>query len=304
MQTQLDLAAALHAQAWALAPGALSSLSALAERGGLGASVRRPAAAAPRNISRNRTDSRTALIEVCGPIQQHRGLFESFGIGVSCDTIASQLRAALADPGITRVVLEFDTPGGSVFGISELAAEIRAARGIKPIIGIANSTAASAGYWLLSQCTEAYCAPSGQVGSIGVIAAHEDISGSLEIQGIRITTICAGTFKNEQSPFEPLSKTAKAEWQRQVDGYGADFTRDVAKGRNVPVESVRANMGQGRMLRPADALRAGMIDGVSTLDDLLANRARPATRNGAVAYRGLPPALARAMRQLDIAELS
>ena len=304
MQTQLDLAAALHAQAWALAPGALSSLSALAERGGLGASVRRPAAAAPRNISRNRTDSRTALIEVCGPIQQHRGLFESFGIGVSCDTIASQLRAALADPGITRVVLEFDTPGGSVFGISELAAEIRAARGIKPIIGIADSTAASAGYWLLSQCTEAYCAPSGQVGSIGVIAAHEDISGSLEIQGIRITTICAGAFKDELSPFAPLNAGARSAMQSMVNSYGGDFTRAVAQGRGVSVDAVRRSMGEGRMLRPADALRANMIDGICTRDDLLANRARPATRNGAGAYGGLPPALARAMRELDLAELS
>ena len=182
----------------------------------------------------------------------------------------------------------------------ELAAEIRAARSTKPIVGIANSMAASAAYWLGSACSELYCTPSGQVGSIGVIASHDDMSAALEQAGIRTTLITAGPNKAEGNQLGPLTRAARSTMQAMVDSYGADFERAVALGRGVGIDAVRRSFGQGRMLRASEAKRVGMVDGVAQLDDVLAGRAKPATTSGARAYLGLPPALAAAMRQLDI----
>jgi ClpP class serine protease len=76
-------------------------------------------------------------------------------------------------------------------GIPELAAEIRAARGKKPIVAVANYRAASAAYWLGSQADEFVASPSADVGSIGVFAAHEDVSGMQEKLGVKTTLISA-----------------------------------------------------------------------------------------------------------------
>ena len=298
MQNHLDLQVALACQPWALESGALASIAALAEGG-----PRVPIRAASRSGARpGRGPAGTAIIPVVGPIQQRRGIFEALGLGTSCDTIAALLRFAIADPDIDRIVFDFDSPGGACFGVNELAAEIRKARGVKPIIGVANSKCASAAYWIASACSELYCTPGGQVGSIGVIAEHEDVSGSLELAGVRITVISAGLYKNEGSPFEPLGAAAKAAIQGMVNSYGADFTSAVSKGRNVPVETVRTGMGQGRMLRADAALAAGMIDGIATLDQVLNRRVRPGISRAisASAYAGLPRALAGALRRLEL----
>ena len=91
----------------------------------------------------------------------------------------------MREPSISAIVLDVDSPGGSVFGVEELATEIRAARGTKPVVAVANSMAASAAYWIASQADELVITPGGMVGSIGVLTAHEDISKAQEMAGIK-----------------------------------------------------------------------------------------------------------------------
>lgn len=240
---------------------------------------------------------RAAVIPVYGVLTQRSSFLETVGLGTSCSTIRSLFQSALSDPSIDRIVFDIDSPGGEVSGIQEMAAEIRDKRGIKPITGFANSIAASASYWLLAQCTEAYATVGGQVGGIGIVTEHADESRAMELAGVRTTLIAAGRYKTEGNSFSPLGREARSAMQAMVDGYGRDFERDVAIGRGVSVSTVRAKFGQGRMLRAKDAERAGMIDGVATLDDITSGRTRAAIRAGA--YAGLPPKLATAMRELD-----
>ena len=78
---------------------------------------------------------------------------------------------AAADSSIGAIVLNIDSPGGSVYGVEELADKIYKARGTKPVYAVANSLAASAAYWIGSAASQLYVTPSGEVGSIGVLAA-------------------------------------------------------------------------------------------------------------------------------------
>jgi signal peptide peptidase SppA len=212
---------------------------------------------------------RTALITIGGTIVPHADMFTAMGLGSSVDDIARSLRTALADPAVSRIVLDIDSPGGSVFGVGELASELLAARATKPIIGIANSVAASAAYWIGSACSEFYCTPGGQVGSIGVIVAHEDVSKALEFAGKRVTLISAGRHKAEGNPYGPLGADARRYVQGQCDAYCADFQRSVARGRGVSMDAVKSQMGEGRMLRAPAAVTARMVDGVKTLAQVL-----------------------------------
>jgi capsid assembly protease len=133
---------------------------------------------------------------------------------------------------------------------------------------------ASAAYWLAASASEIVALPSAQVGSIGVFSMHEDVSKALDEKGVKVTLISAGKFKTEGNPFEPLSDDAKAAVQGTVDFYYGQFTSDVANGRGVAVDSVRAGFGEGRVVTAKDALKLGMIDRVGTLDDVVGDLLR------------------------------
>jgi len=226
-------------------------------------------------------DSNIALINVHGPIVQRASNLGMCEAGTGAQEIGAALDAALSDQSVGQILMSFDSPGGSVFGIQELGDKIRSARAQKPIVGIADSMSASAAYWLLSQCGEAYVTPGGMVGSIGVYTAHENVAKALESEGIEITLISAGKYKVEGNPFEPLGDEARAETQAQIDTYYRMFTSAVAKGRGVPVDQVRSGMGEGRMLLAEAAQKAGMVDGVATFGEVVAGMRKKGRSSGA-----------------------
>ena len=226
-------------------------------------------AAAPRPINANRSRGSIAVLPLYGVIMPRAGMLEMCGGGTSIESFTRAFRSAMADETVSQILIDIDSPGGSVYGVGELAAEIRTARATKPVFGVANSVAASAAYWIGAACSELYVTPGGQVGSIGVITAHEDISKSLQMAGVKVTLLTAGKYKAEGNPYGPLDAEARASIQADIDSYGADFTNAVARGRGVSVEAVRKNMGQGRMLRGDAARTAEMINGVATFDEVV-----------------------------------
>jgi capsid assembly protease len=209
------------------------------------------------------------IISVGGVLLQRASDFEEAIGFVGTERIGRQLDLMVSDSTIDSVILHFDSPGGSVFGLAELAAKIRAARERKKIYGIADSLAASAAYWLLSQCTEVSVTPGGLVGSIGVITMHLDYSKQLAAEGIKTTLIHAGKYKAEGSPYEPLDQAARGEMQSKVDAYHDAFVTDVARGRRVSQAKVRSDFGQGRLEIDGAAVTAGLADKVQTMQQLV-----------------------------------
>lgn len=234
-----------------------------------------------------------SVIPVHGAIE-HRSdwISEMLGTGTSVESLREALRSELADPAVKAIVLDVDSPGGSVAGITELAAEIRAARGgTKPIVAVANTMAASAAYWLAASCDEMVATPSAQVGAIGIYAVHEDVSRMLDGMGVTVSVISAGPHKTEGNEFEPLSDEARADIQKRVDASYDQFISDVAAGRRVSVDTVRADYGGGRVLTAKDALKAGMVDRIGTLNATVQRLGRSSQVSRRMAATGLGPDL-------------
>lgn len=187
----------------------------------------------------------------------------------SADRFGAVFDSAMRNPGIGAVVLDVDSPGGTVYGVRELADRVYAARGVKPVVAVANSEAASAAYWVASQAEQLVVTPGGAVGSIGVWAAHEDWSKFEERFGVKTTLVSAGKYKVEGHPYGPLDEEAKAEMQRGVDQTYSSFVSAVARGRGQNVETVRSGFGEGRMVRASTAQTQGMADRVASLDRVL-----------------------------------
>jgi signal peptide peptidase SppA len=238
-----------------------------------------------------------AVIPVVGTITQRAGMMTEWCGGTSTQQISAALAEAMRDEAVGQILMEFDTPGGSVFGVAELGDEIHEAAKTKPVIGVANSLSASAGYWLMSQCSQAYVTPGGEVGSIGVWMAHEDWSKAMAESGVVTTMVSAGKFKVEGNPYEPLGEDARAFMQSRVDDYYGAFVKAVARGRGVGVQQVRDGMGQGRVLGADEALAQGMVDGVAPVAEVVrgmqrqmkasSRPARSAGRLAAIARREL-----------------
>ena len=245
-------------QVWAIRPAAIRSLWAAA----LGDVARETAASGSTSSSRGGGGS--AVLRIRGPISRRPSFFSMFFGGTTTEELSAALAEAVADPSVGRILLDVDSPGGTTDGIPELTAEIYAARSKKPVIAVIDTTAASAAYWLASQANEVFMTPSASVGSIGVFALHIDQSRMLEADGLTPTFIWAGKYKTEGNPLQPLTEDAKAQMQSRVEAFYGMFLRDVARGRGVPVETVRSEFGEGRMVMAKDAVARGMADNVRT----------------------------------------
>lgn len=234
--------------------------------GAIEANAGKAAAGSPRT----KDGSTIAVLPLTGVISHRMGMMSEYSGGISTERFTQWLRAAAADPSVKAIVIDCDSPGGTVDGVPELAEEIARTAKTKQIVGVANSMAASAAYWLLSQCSELVVTPSGLVGSIGVFASHEDMSKALENYGLKVSLISAGRYKTEGNPYEPLTDDARQAVQGQVNDYYDLFTKAVARGRQTDQKTVEAGFGEGRMVLAQQAVKEKMADRVATLDQTLA----------------------------------
>ena len=203
--------------------------------------------------------SRGAHINACETMTSYEGLRQ-------------QLRAAIADPLVERIVLDIDTPGGSAVGAFELAADIRAMSLIKPITGIVNFMAYSGGYLIGAACSELVVSQTSGVGSVGVIASHMERSKQLETAGVKVTTVYAGAHKNDLSPNEPLTEQSIRVLNDLVQESYQLFTGAVSDYRGMSIQAVRAT--EAGLYRGQAAIAIGFADRLQTPQDAVDDLAR------------------------------
>lgn len=252
--------------AWAIMPSKMDEIMCLIHNRVAGIDVVNFEAAAKRSRSQF---NKTAILPLYGVMSQKVNLMTQYSGGTSTDIFGAWFDEAMADDTVGRIILDVDSPGGSVYGIAELSRKIYRARGKKPIIAVANSLIASAAYWVASAADEIHITPGGEVGSVGVIAVHVDRSKANEAEGYTVSYITAGKYKAEGNSDEPLSKDARDFIQSRVDDYYAMFVGDLARNRGVTADRVKESFGQGRVLGPSAAIRAGMADKISSLEYVL-----------------------------------
>jgi signal peptide peptidase SppA len=220
-----------------------------------------------------------AVLPIEGVVAKRANMFMDISGGASMQLIERDLRAALADPAVHSIVLSIDSPGGTVDGTQTLANAVRAGTQQKPIVTLASGTIASAAYWIGSAASAVYITDATtNVGSIGVVAKHMDISAAEKAAGVKTTEIYAGKFKRIASQYEPLSQDGRQSIQDAVDYTYALFVDAVAQQRGVSTDKVLQDMADGRVFIGQQAIDAGLVDGVSTLSELVAQLNQDRTR--------------------------
>lgn len=202
------------------------------------------------------------IIHISGIISRHADILASFfGLGsAAIENIAKDFQSLLDNEEVKSIILDFDTPGGAITGVNELAEIIYNARGIKPIKAYVTGMACSAGYFLAAACDEIIIDEMGSVGSIGVMRVVSKQNDKSVI------------FKSSQSPMKNIdgeSEQGRAEYQAKVDYLASIFIDKVAKYRGITADEVINRGNKGGVLVGAVAVTAGLADRLGSMDSLI-----------------------------------
>lgn len=176
----------------------------------------------------------------------------------SYEAIRSSLQIALDDPSVETIELFINSPGGDVSGLPELAGFIEGAARQKKMCAWIDGLGASAAYWLASATGDIRTSPSAQVGSIGVLYVHDDMTGFLKsFFGIERTWMQAGKYKTVWAP-KKLSEEERAAIQAQLDAVYDKFTTFVASRMGLDL-SEKGAWADGRLFNGERARALGLV---------------------------------------------
>lgn len=251
---------ALCSNSWAITPHALQNIALIASRQNETVeAVEKKLGRKLDNTQTTKVRGSTAIIPVSGPIFRYANMFTDISGATSIAVLARDFNEALENSAIENIILEIDSPGGQVAGVSEFADMVRAAH--KPVIAYVSDMGASAAYWIAAAADEIVISKTSVVGSIGVVAtlsaANDD--GTIEI----VST---------QSPDKRVdvkTKEGRGKIQKEIDSLAKVFVSSVAVFRGVDEETVLADFGKGGVLVGEDAVAVGMVDRVGSLESLI-----------------------------------
>ena len=208
--------------------------------------------------------SDVAVVHIDGVIDKRISEMEMecYG-GVDLLDVDAVLGQIAADKTITRLVLDINSPGGSVVGVQETYDRIAKIAQTKEVHAYINCMACSGGYYLAGAADHIAAASSAIVGSIGVYIAILDASKAAQMQGLNMQMIKAGEQKDTGSQWRPLTDAEKARLQAEVDAIHAQFKAAVTANREIDpaaMEGQWMNAEQGATLGLVDELTGETLD--------------------------------------------
>lgn len=208
-----------------------------------------------------------AVLQIEGPLQKQDAWSMD---GTSTVRTRRALRRALRDEAVDSILLLIDSPGGQVSGTHELAMDVRKAAGQMPVYAYCEDCCCSAAYYIASQANLVYASPSAIMGSIGVYATLYDLSKAAEAQGVIVHVVRDGEEKGDFTPGLPITAEQLSRMQQIVDFYGAQFRKAVSETRFPDKPLTKGTSpARGDVFLGADARRVGLVDGITSLDNVL-----------------------------------
>lgn len=211
-----------------------------------------------------------ATISIKGSLNNEEGFWnEIFGM-TGYPEIREALIVAANDASVGSILLDIDSGGGAVSGVSDTANLIRLINdNVKPVSTFTDGTMASAAYWLGCAAGNVYAGRTSVVGSIGVLSTHKEYSQALKEAGVGVTVVRAGKYKALANSVEPLSADGKKQIQQVVDAAYEVFVEHVANMRGQSYAYTDDNMAQGQEFVGEAAVKAGLVDSISTFDKVI-----------------------------------
>lgn len=208
-----------------------------------------------------------AIINIDGTIQYD-------GTTNSPEGLKSQLDIAADNSHIKGVVLRVNSGGGVATAGEEMATYVREFKENtgKPVVVSSAATNASAAYEISSQADYIYVAKTTSIGSIGTYMQVTDYSGLMELLGITTEDITSAPSKDASSGNRSLTDEERAYYQDQVNQINEVFIENVAEGRDMSIDEVRA-LATGLTFTGTVSVENGIADEIGTQEDAVAKAA-------------------------------
>ncbi len=188
-------------------------------------------------------------------------------------SLARLIREATLDESIRAVVLQIDSPGGSMFASEVVTDELEALQASgKPLIASMSSLAASGGYYIAMPADEVWAAETTISGSIGVGAIFPTFQRSLASLGVSVDGIGTGKLSGQFSPVMELGEEGRRLLDISVRSAYDVFIDKVARYREMDRERVD-ELARGQIWIGADAYELGLVDQLGSLDDAIESAA-------------------------------
>lgn len=211
-----------------------------------------------------------AVITIRGLIVERASFWSMIFGFTACDTLVNDLKKVRENKAVDILILDVDSPGGTPDGLQNVSDMIFNMRSEKQTIGIINSMACSAAYWLITSCEKVgLISETATVGSVGVALTHIDISEFLREKGLRITHIVAGKYKRLGAEEIPLDEESTRLIKEDVDKMYDIFTSNLARNLSMSQEDIIVNMGDGRAFFGEEARKRKMVHGMIEFDKVI-----------------------------------
>ena len=211
-----------------------------------------------------------AVIPVVGPLH-HRWSWYNWGY----QELAEKMLAAKEDPTVHGILLDCETPGGTVAGLPDFCGLIKSIDKHKPVYALINDQAASAGMAIASQCRKRFITKNGKAGSIGCVMVHVDQSKQMDRMGVNATLIYSGGHKVDGNPYQSLPESVATAYQAECDQHRLEFAELVASNIDLSVDQLLAT--EAKMYRGQAAIDLGLADELVNAYEIIP------TLNGAMA---------------------
>ncbi|MBI4676536.1 MAG: signal peptide peptidase SppA [Elusimicrobia bacterium] len=181
---------------------------------------------------------------------------------------ARRIRMMAETKGVKAIILDINSPGGSVGAVQELYSQIRRVRKEFniPIVALFGDVAASGGYYIASACDRIVAHPGTLTGSIGVIFSVDNVEGLFSKIGFKTEPIKSGPHKDIGSWSRAMTKEERDILQGIISDAYEQFLTAISTGRNMPMDKIRP-LADGRIYTGNQALDAGMVDALGDSDD-------------------------------------
>jgi protease-4 len=187
------------------------------------------------------------------------------------EQLARRIEQLAETKGVKAIVLDINSPGGSVGAVQEIYSRILRVKKEHPalkFVALFGDVAASGGYYIASACDKIVAHPGTLTGSIGVIFEFSNLQGLFAKIGYKMEPIKSGIHKDIGSPGRAMTPEERKILQDLIDDAYGGFVQAVADGRKMTVAQVKP-LADGRIYSGNQALHNGLVDQLGDSHDAL-----------------------------------
>ncbi|MCG2717332.1 MAG: signal peptide peptidase SppA [Nanoarchaeota archaeon] len=205
-------------------------------------------------------DGKIVLIPIYGVITGDGSSSLPFGAETSNSAqIVEYINQAGKDDNIKGVILEINSPGGTVVASKEIADAVKVLKSKKPVVAWIREVGASGGYWIASASNKIVADSMSITGSIGVTSSYLEYTGLMDEYGIGYEQLIAGKYKDVGSPFRELKVEERNILQGKLAMIQAHFVNAVAENRGLDKDYVMG-ISTGMFYLGQEAYNYGLVD--------------------------------------------